>query len=256
MKIWKIAVIVTLAVALVLGMALPGLAASDAAATQTTNSTNTDEPPAWGKKLPRILRGEVTEIGDESFDIQTGEQEETIYVSEGTKYFIVSAPKRVSVLGRLRGELGQPGKPESAPNVTQPNEGKGRLQGIRARLLRLRHLGEKATFADLKRDDKVVVLLVPGEDKPTAQVVLIIRPSVWGQTAGTIKRVSDDKIAIEPVSGGDVVILKYNENTTFILKGIIAVEAGAEQFARAVYNTDTTMARVVRVWPEAPQPAS
>ncbi len=269
MKIWKIAVIMTLAVALVLGVALPGLAVSDVAATQTTSFNSDDEPPAWGKRLPRILRGEVIDIGDRLFVIESGDHEPTIYVSEGTKYFMVTAPRKALAQLRVHPGLGNAelptpaetkplfrrGRPELAPNLPQPDEDWGRLQGIRAKLLRLRHLGEEATFDDIEVGNKVVVLLLPGKDKPTAQVVLIIKPSVWGRIAGTITDVSDDSITIEPVSGGDEVLLEYDENTIFILKGITGIDAEAEQFARAVYNTETMVAKVVRVWPDAPQPA-
>jgi len=287
MKIWKIAVVITLAVALVLGVTLPGLAASDAVVTQASNFTSSDEPPAWGKKFPRIVRGEVSEIGGESFAIQT--MEEPIYVNEGTKYFMVSAPQIACALHRWRINLGQPrvenaepptpargrpfplpwlkeeragqeltlfrfGRPELAPNLPQPGNGEGVSQGIGAKLKWLRHFGEEATFADMEVGDKVVALLVPGEDKPTAKVVLIIKPSVWGRIIGTITDVSGNFITIEPVSGGDEIPLEYTENTIFILKGIIGIDEEAEQFACALYNTETMIARVVRVWPEAPQP--
>jgi len=122
------------------------------------------------------------------------------------------------------------------------------------------HPGKEATFDDLESGDKVVVLLAPpvidaltteAEEKLTAQVVFIIKPFVWEGIAGTIKRLSDDAIVIEPVGGGDTVPLRYDESTTFVLKGLTSVEI--EQFACAVYNTETMMAKVVRVWPEAPQ---
>ena len=284
MKIWKIAVVITLAVALILGIALPGLAASDEAATVT------DTEEAWGKWLPGIIRGEVIDIGDSLFVIQTGEETPTIYVTEDTKYFIVSAPAMamhqwqlypelenarppMSAMSRLRANTPQlrqfgtnerlalftPQRAECSPNLLQFHNGQVMAQRIRARLPWLSHPGEKATFSDIESGDEVVVLLAPpvidaltteAEEKLTAWVVLIIEPTIWERTAGTIKRLSGDAIVIEPVNGGDVVSLRYDENTTFILKGFTSVEV--EQFARAVYNTETMMARVVRVWPEAP----
>ncbi len=285
MKIWKIAVIVTLATALILGIALPGLAASDEAVTAT------DTKKAWDKWFPRIIRGEVIDIGDNLFVIQTGAREVTIYVTDDTKYFIVSAPEGVlnqlrrhvelkiaesPVPAQLKPQFGlsqlrkgktdeepalfMPQRAECAPSLLQLHNGQGIAQGIRARLLRLCHLGEEATFGDLEIGDKVVVLLAPpmidaltteAEAKLTARVVLIIEPSVWERVAGTIKRLSDDAIVIEPVGGGDTVPLRYDESTTFILKGFTSVEV--EQFACVLYNAETTIAKVVRVWPEAPQ---
>ena len=290
MKIGKIAVLIILAVALVVGVASLGLAASDTAVTQTANFASADEALAWGKKLPRMVRGEVVDIGDGFFVI--GEQEHTIYVGEGTKYFVVTVPRRA--LAQLRSQTGlerpglgatesslpamrkplsrlpwrnaemagaeptlvRPERPELAPDLAQLEEGQGLRHIIWQKLRQLRHLGEPATFDDIEIGSKVVVLLVPGKDKPTAQVVLIIKPSVWGRIAGTITGVSGDSITIDPGNGGDEVTLEYNEDTLFILKGIIAVDAAAEQFARAIYNTETEIARVVRVWPETPQPVS
>jgi len=53
MKIWKITVVVTLVAALVLGVTLPGLAASDETAPQT------------GECWPRLLKGEVVSVNGE-----------------------------------------------------------------------------------------------------------------------------------------------------------------------------------------------
>ena len=283
MKVWKIAVITTLAVALVLGVTLPVLASSGA--TETVN--NTDE--AWDKWFPRIIRGEVTDIDNKKFTIQAGEREATIHVTEDTRYFIVSTPERVlnqlqahaesriaavSVPARLRLQVGllqregrtdedpallMPQRQGFVPDSLQLDDGQGMLQRIQAKLPWFHHPDKEATFDDLQIGDKVVVLLAPpandsltamAEEQLMAQVVFIIRPSAWNRVAGTIERLSDDAIVIEPVGGGDAVSLRYDENTTFILKGFTSVEVG--QFTRAVYNTETMMARVVRVWPEAP----
>jgi len=257
MKIWKVAVVIMLAVALVLGLALPGLADSSEAATVT----NTDE--AWGKWFPRIIRGGVIDIGNSLFVIQSGEQEATIYVTDDTRYFKISMDEVARAMHWWRMKLGWLGATAAEPPVPalpRPDEGRVTHPGIRAKLRQfLHHVGEETSFDDLERGDKVVVLLAPpvidaftteAEEKLTARVVLIIEPSVWGRITGTIKRLSDDAIVIEPVDGGDTVPLRYDESTTFILKGFTSVEV--EQFARAVYNTETMVARVVRVWPEAP----
>jgi len=290
MKIWKIAMITTLVVALVLGVTIPVLAASGKSPSQAGNLASEDEPPAWGKKLPGIIRGEVIDIDDSLFAIQTSEETPIIYVTEDTKYFIVSAPAMamhqwqlypelenaqppMSAMSRLRVNTPQlrqfrtnerlalftPQRAECSPNLLQFHNGQGMAQKIRARLPWFHNPGKAAAFGDLESGDEVVVLLAPpvidaltteAEEKLTARVVLIIEPSVWNRVAGTIKRLSGDAIVIEPVNGGDVVSLRYDENTTFILKGFTSVET--EQFARVVYNTETMMARVVRVWTEAP----
>ncbi len=256
MKVLKITVLLTLARSLVLGATLPALAVSDAVAPQASDFPDNSEPPAWGKILPRILRGEVVSIdaGEEFFVIQSGEQEHTIAVGEGTKYFIVSAPRRTIALARSRMAPMAVENQELAPNLLPLGEGRGILKRLQGILQRLRPLGEKATFNDIEVGDKVVVWMVPGEDKPTAKLVLIMKPADIGRIAGNITGVSDDSITIDPINDGDEVTLEYNEDTIFILKGFTRVEEDAGQFAHAVYNTETMVAKLVRVRTEAPEP--
>lgn len=258
MKIWKIAVVITLAVALVLGVTLPGLAASDETAPQTDD---------W---WPRILRGEVTEIGDEFFVIQSGDEELTIFVDENTRYFILCPPKKLLGLAQQRMELRlqdqemiriiEPAVTMQLRVLDRVPQPKGILEHQRANLKQLCHFGEKATFNDIVVGDKVVVWLAPETNGYLAKIVTIIEPTTYARINGIIADVSsvDTTITIEPADGSEAIILDYNERTVFILKGIIEVEAEVEQFARAVYNTETMIAKVVRVWPEVlqlPQPA-
>jgi len=88
---------------------------------------------------------------------------------------------------------------------------------------------------------------VPGEEKPTAQVVLIMKPVNAGRICGTITNINEaaQTITIAPANGGAEVPVKYDENTLFTLKGTIRVGVG--QTARAIYNTETMVAKVVRV---------
>jgi len=254
MKVWKIAVVVTLAVALVLGVTLPGLAASDETAPQTAD--------CW----PRLLKGEVLsvdEVEPKSFVIQSGEEELTILVDENTRYFILYPPKKL--LGLVQQRMGlrqqnqemirviEPAVPMQLRAVGQVPQPKGILEHQRANLKQLRHFGEKATFDDIAVGDKVVVWLAPETNGYLAKIVTIIEPTTYARVTGTITDVSsvDKTITIEPADGSEAVTLDYNERTVFILKGIIEVEK--EQFARAAYNTETMMAKAVRVWPEAPQ---
>ena len=76
-KVLKIAsALILAAVLLVVGVALPGLAAPDETAPQTE-----DQP------RPRMLRGVVASVDDENqgfFTIKDGDT--TIFVNEGTKY--------------------------------------------------------------------------------------------------------------------------------------------------------------------------
>jgi len=251
MKIWKITVVVTLVAALVLGVTLPGLAASDETAPQTDD--------CW----PRLLKGEVVSVNGEvepkSFVIQSGEEELTILVDENTRYFILYPPKKLLGLAQQRMELRQqervrviePAVPMQLRALGRAPQPKGILEHQRANLRQLRHFGEKTTFDDIAVGVKVVVWLAPETDGYLAKIVTIIEPTSYARVNGTIKRLTHDHIVIEPLSGGDRVPLEYNESTTFILKGFTSVEVG--QFACAAYDTENMTAKVVRVWPEPPQ---
>ena len=252
MKIWKIAVVLTLVVVLVLGITLPGLAASDATAPQTDN--------CW----PRLLKGEVISIDEviqESFVIWSGGEEFTISVGENTRYFILYPPKKLLGLVQQRVELRQQNQERAGViepavsrqlrvmgQVPQPN---GILEHQRKNLRQLSQFGGKATFDDIVIGDKVVVWLAPGADGYLAKIVTIVEPTTYARVAGTIKRLSGDHIVIESLDDGDEVTLEYDGSTAFVLKGFTSVEVG--QFARATYNTETMIANVVRVWPEPPQ---
>jgi len=80
MKVWKIGVVLTLALALVLGATLPALAAS--------NGTETDKVD--GKLHQRLYRGEVSDIDESSFTIQQEDDDVVISVNDGTRFFKVN----------------------------------------------------------------------------------------------------------------------------------------------------------------------
>ena len=118
MKVLKIGLPLILAISLVLGITLPGMAAPEPngapEAVQTDNATPWGSPPAWGWRLPRMQAGEVVEKvvgvdgGQSYLVIQRGEQEPVqIAVDDGTEYFKVSAPGRVDDLLQNRMALRQ-----------------------------------------------------------------------------------------------------------------------------------------------------
>jgi len=138
--------------------------------------------------------------------------------------------------------------PEAAPEIIPVNDenedadpaGWGQWQ-------RLRQFAKKATFDDLAIGDRVLVRLVPSDEKPVARLVLIFKQSPYKRIGGTITDVSPDNqtITIAPTNDSEPVTLRYNENTIFNLKGTIAVEPG--QLARATYHTEGMMAKAVTV---------
>ena len=256
-KVLKIAGMSILALGLVLGIALPALAASGLASPQASNIS------------PEVLRGRVVSIDEEFFVIQSGDEELTIFVDENTRYFILCPPKKLLGLAQQRMELRlqdqemiriiEPAVTMQLRVLDRVPQPKGILEHQRANLKQLCHFGEKATFNDIVVGDKVVVWLAPETNGYLAKIVTIIEPTTYARINGIIADVSsvDTTITIEPADGSEAIILDYNERTVFILKGIIEVEAEVEQFARAIYNTETMIAKVVRVWPEVlqlPQP--
>jgi hypothetical protein len=194
-----------LALALILGMAAPALAAPNG-------------PSLVNDWEDGLLRGEVISIGDQEFVIQSGEEELTIAVDEDTRYYL-SVPG-ASVRQRLqleqsdreqlmtRAENGQgqglQNRLQAATAVCEQTRLQERLaQGTRASLLGLCCLkgfcpfGEQAEFADIAVGDSVVVL---AEDN-LAQVVLITKPTAYATVSGTVTDIDSSFIAIDSDDG-------------------------------------------------------
>jgi len=237
MSVLKVAVASIIALSLVLGLALPALADS-------------------GKTLPwtedfqvRIVKGMVTEVDEENqayFKVQSGEDEIGMKVDENTRYFLLNVQRPITALRqqfrlrnqeqsgveveqtlrlRVQNRVSQTEEvpiPETYPAISRPS-------------------GEKAEFSDIEVGDRVVVWLANGEN--LARAVLIAKPVTRARVSGVITDVSLETIEITPQDGRPV-ILRYNEDTVFVLNGFISVEEG--QLARAVYDSEHILAmRVV-----------
>jgi hypothetical protein len=226
-KVLIIAGVSILALGLVLGLALPSLAAPDEA------------PPCADDFQLRIVKGKVLEVrgANQEFDIQSGDEELTIRVDGDTKYFKLGVPGRIVSLARhwlqFRSQNQIP-QPENVP-LPEPQ---------RAKLKWLRPFGEESEFSDIKVGDRVVVCAEEENSELLAKRVLIIKPTTYARVSGTITGISSSAITITP-DGGEAVFLSYNESTVFILKGFIAVEAG--QYAHAIYDSDNMTAKRVTV---------
>jgi hypothetical protein len=221
-KVLIIAGVSVLALALVLGLALPALAA----------------PPGAEDSQIEVVKGKVLTIGDQEFVIQSGEQELTISVDENTKYFKLCVPGRIIALARQQRVL----KPQDQlPPLEEVNIPK--LPRVMLNLLR--HFGEGAEFGDIAQGDRVVVWLADGDN--LAKRVLIIEPTIYARLSGTITDISSSAITIT-TDDGEAVILDCNESTVFVLDGITQVEEG--QYALAVYDSDNMVAKKVVVHQE------
>jgi hypothetical protein len=185
-KVLTLAGVSVLALALVLGMAAPALAAPNSA-------------PSFVADLEgELLRGEVISIGDQEFAIQSGEEEFTIAVDDDTLYYQLSMPGQVMASAQQRLQLRQQNQLElraqvgngqcwGAPNrVRAAMEARNRVR-LQSRVAQMERasrglcglrgfcpFGGQAEFADISVGDSVVVLA--GENN-LAQVVLIIKPT-------------------------------------------------------------------------------
>ena len=100
MKVLKIGVALTLALGLVLGIALPGLAAPN---------------EAEGKAPPKMLRGKVVRVdgnNQEFFVIESRGLGVTISVNSDTQYFKAPIPQKAIALAQHRMKLRQPEEQE------------------------------------------------------------------------------------------------------------------------------------------------
>jgi hypothetical protein len=261
MKVMKIVGVSALAVSLVLGLAVPALAAPP-----------NRVPPQASPIPPRLLVGEVVNVdeGKTFFVIQSGLQEVTVSVDGNTQYYEVLIPWRAIPPARRMVELRQEsqerlglknrlgsfvGKAGSLFKVLVPWSMLGQFR-LRPELGQpaVEELGlgrwlypfaEEASFDDLAVGSHVVVRAVPGEDSPLAKLVIIIEPIGYGRVVGTITAISlvDKTITIDPTDEDGEITLSYNERTRFILCGVPGLEVG--QSIRVIYNAEEMVANLV-----------
>ncbi len=287
-KVLTAAVTVALALVLVLGVTLPGLAAEDEAA-----------PQAAHKPWPRILRGIVGEVDEnqEFFTVEVRDRTVEIEVNEGTKFFTMTPPRRLRLLrpggveqleGQedvrletrpnvrmkprsidrapwLRGQRA-PGNPALAPAEDQelaPNHLQSGLRrwipGNWQRLLKwLRQFGQEATFDDIDPGDRVVVGIVPRNGNPLAKMVFIMGQAEQQRVVGTVSDIEE----IDETSGtitidteDESIILAYDAHTTFVLRGTPSLKEGMKAVAIYVDTDDGLLAKRVMTRVLLPEPA-
>jgi hypothetical protein len=240
MKILTIAGVSILALGLVLGIALPGLAASDSA-------------PLQASDIPtEVLRGKVVSIdkGQESFVIQSGEENPSISVNNDTRYFKLYVPGRLVALVRHRMQLKQP-EVQIDSAINQMSQLKKRAMEIlkhqRPNLKQLRFLGEKATFGDIAVGTHVALRAVGGEDSYLAKTVVIMKPTTYARVSGTVSNINESamQITIAPLSSPSAedgeIILAYNSHTIFVLCGTPGLQEGEKVVAIYMERDDGTL---------------
>jgi hypothetical protein len=224
-KVLTIVSVSILALTLVLGVALPALAAPDAAKPRAKDFHS------------RIVMGKVLSIGDQQFVIKSGKEELTISVNEDTEYYKMSVPGRIISLARRWLEF----RHQNRGRIDIPTRESPKLSWLHP-------FDEEATFSDIEEGDRVVVWLAEDSESLLAERVEITKVTTYEHVSGTITAVSaTDKTITITTDEDEEVTLTYNERTVFILKGIIQVDIG--QSAKAVYDSDTLIAKTVTVNP-------
>ncbi len=246
-KILTLTGVSILVVALVLGMAVPALAAPKA--------------PRFIDDLEgALLRGEVVSIDDQEFIIQSDEEEITIAVDDDTRYYQMSVPG-VSVQNRQRLQVrehaghgwGWGWQNQVRAAVFAHNElglhrwaapmGRASLFGL-CWLKGFCRFGGQAEFADMAVGDRVVVLV---DENSLARVVLIIKPTAYVKVSGTVTDISSSFITIDSDDGPQVTLF-YDEDTVFVLNGADQLEEG--QYVRITYESLDGKALKIVVCPQ------
>lgn len=251
-NIFRIGIALVLVVGLVLGLALPGLAAQE------------DKAINQGKILQSIIRGDVTGKGTSSFNVKTNKGLEIVVMVDGnTKFFLVPGAMKAADVAiqkieqeRIRtqpqtaeGKLAQkPALSNKAAKLNESTGPKAEGKGILKQddLKWLQRFGKEAGFGDLAIGDKVLVYPVAVVNSTaitvTAKIVLIIKQPVLKQIKGTIEAVGANSITI---AGDTTITLSYDKDTVFTLRGIISVQPG--QMAHVVYNVEKNLAKRVSI---------
>jgi hypothetical protein len=255
MKVWKIALVSVLALGLVLGVASQALAAPPWASPPWAS------PPLEVPPPPRIIRGEVVSIADASFVVRSAWSEVTVLVNDETEYLKASAPPGALSLSLRPGEPAEPGPQGFGFMQRLRHLVGGALASVPALVrnrLELRErvreelgvtgglcpFAEEASFEDIEVGSVVAVWAVPDGDDPLARRVVISKPIEYHHVVGTINGLDSETITIM-TDGGESIVLSYDEETHFILRGSFSLEVGDS--VRAVYDGEDMVKLVIVV---------
>ena len=111
--------------------------------------------------------------------------------------------------------------------------------------------GKAARLSDVAVGDRIIAWVKTADNMATQ--ILIIKPPIYQNVKGIVTFVSDISFTIT-TNTGTAVTLSWDENTRCTLKGFISVQNG--QYATAVYNRNTMVARTVEVQATAPPSAT
>ncbi len=142
-----------------------------------------------------------------------------------------------------------------ALNLEPLGDGINKLWHLQGYLKWLRQFGEEVTFDDLATEDRVIVRVAGGEDKPLAKLVLIIAPVPFKRVVGIVTDVDETTLTLEPLSETEDGLLTFthDNSTTFIIHGTPFLE-GTKAVVIYVEQSDELLAKRVMARVQLPEP--
>jgi hypothetical protein len=240
----RIGILFAVTATLVMGLAVPALA-------KGKNDRDTKITPAV-----RTVEGKVVWIASDnlSFKIQKNASENiTVSVNATTKYYVVPVGKVQQAFNNKivqDDSEGNDNNEKEHPQSRSAELNESRIPANwRDNLNWLDKFLKKGQFSDIAIGDKVIARI--GASDNVARQVLIIKAPAIVRVKGALSNVTGTSLTITPTNG-PAIILNWDSNTSFTLKGLIAVADG--KYATAVYNKNTLKALTVNVLPAAPTP--
>jgi hypothetical protein len=239
----RIGILFAVTAALVMGFAIPALAKGN-------NDSDSRSTPAV-----RTVEGKVVWIASDnlSFKIQKNASENvTVSVNATTKYYVVPFGKVQQAISNkiLQDEREDNNKDNEHRQSRSAELNESRIPANwRDNQNWLDKFLKKGQFSDIAIGDKVIARI--GASDNVARQVLIIKAPAIQRIKGALSNVTATSFTITPANSA-AVILFWDSNTSFTLKGLIAVANG--KYATVVYNKNTLKALTVNVLPAVPTP--
>jgi hypothetical protein len=235
----RIGIIFAVIAALVMGFAIPALAKGH-------NDSDSRSTPAV-----RTVQGKVVGIASDnlSFTIHNASGNVTVSVNATTKYYVVPVGRVQQAVNNDEDENNEDKESEHHQSGSAELNESGIPANWKDNQNWLDKFLKKGQFSDIAIGDKVIARI--GVSDNVARQVLIIKAPAIQRIKGALSNVTATSFTITPTNGA-AVILFWDSNTIFTLKGLIAVADG--KYATAVYNKNTFKALTVNVLPAVPTP--
>ncbi len=233
-NILKIGTLFLIITALVMGLAVPALAA-----------VSSGTAPAAAPSI-HTVQGKVISIAASSFAVEAGIQASvTINVDQSTKYYQISMGKAQADVNTTIAQDNRQAQRVGKPLPTRANDLKNAHipANWRDNLGWLETFETATKFTDIQVGDRVIARTT-NDGNNLAKQIIIIKAPVIQQIKGTITAVSANSITITPTSGTAVTV-NLDAKSRVTLTGLILVQNG--QYAVVTYNHNTMVAQLVNV---------